>query len=108
MPTSRVKITKATLAELKGLFESKPELQHMAPHVAGGVEAFDYAFRALEAACDITPPKGIELGAVEVRAIDPNDEKAMGEIAVTEWLINCVLIQLDESKKVEQEKEVSK
>jgi hypothetical protein len=101
---AKIKIDKPTVTSLKKTFEADPELQHLAPHIEGGVEILDYAFKAMDAAQTVKAPAGIELGAVEVRAIDENDEKAVGEVAVALWMLECISKQLlgDTNEVVEE------
>jgi hypothetical protein len=92
-----------TLAELRKLLRSNPELASMAPHVAGGIKAVEYAFSVLDAAETIEAPHGIELSAIEIRAKNTTSEKAVGEVTCANWIIEIIKQQIghkDEEAKV--------
>ena len=96
MPKSKIKITATppTVIRLRKLFKANPDLAPMAPYINGGIKAVEYAFNVLDATKTVEAPRGIELSAIEIRAKNATSKKAMGDIAVANFIIDAVKKQV--------------
>ena len=82
--------TPPTTVQLSKMFKEIPDLAHLAPYVSGGIKAVEYAFSLLDATKTVAAPRGIEVAAIEIRAKNVKSKKAMGEIAVANFILDAV------------------
>jgi hypothetical protein len=79
-----------SVATLRKLFKANPELAPMAPYIGGGLKAVNYAFNVLDAAKTVAAPRGIEIAAIEIHAKNETSKKAVGEIAVANFILDAL------------------
>lgn len=94
--------SRSLINKLKQTFTTSgdPQLEALAPHVAGGVRILNYMFASLEAAQQVAAPKGIVISHLEVRVKDPSNAEAVGRMTTACWMLDRVKEALGHVEKV--------
>ena len=88
--STKVVAIKTSIANIRRSFKALPELEHMAPYVAGGLKIVNFAFDAMSEIEKVKAPPGIEVGEITVRVKNPNSVKAMGEMTTAIWMLDAI------------------
>ena len=95
-PKSKIAISVSppTLAKLRKLLKSNPELALHAPYISGGIKAVEYTFSLLDATNIVEAPRGIKVSAIEICAKNSTSKKAVGEVVCANWIIEAIKQQI--------------